>query len=699
MEYNALVDQILKISRNTGVSKKERMAEIKKLLASQGHTTKSFRNMNMERNNHVAQLARNFAQGVAFGFSDEIEAFIKSRFNENKDYDGILKEIQGGMEAYRSVNPVKAGSAEVAGAFAFPVGAYAGMRLLPRAIKMAPKTKATGPVRNIATATGVGAVEGGLYGAGTAKQGERMEGAKEGAQYGAGFSGGLRTGIEGGKKIYKTIKGSGSGGGGKIPPGGSGGMDDLSSSDRRAMTRILEAVYKDGGTLEDLIIKLDEYAKTGKESVATLSDIGGKSVQKLALGSVMKSSKAENIASELSKRGENSKLRAVDDLLISFGKEKISIPEFKKTRIEEMLANSQPLYRNAEFVVENGRRMDRLVEDPELARYLANEIDGISELETAWKETVKRMKVKGVQLGDTPEGIMNVRTVDQFKKRLDAKIKKLEKDGDLDFAGSLKKIRRTMLKGDEDKGIIGIDNLVEDYAQARRVYAGEANLNDAFDLGKKAVGNMTDDDVLFHLNELKTIDGESAHEMFKLGMVQELVRLARQNKTKSPDIKRLLVGSPDIQSKVKIAFDDEDSFLEFMKRMDMESEMFENAKKQITGSPTTPRLEAVQGLDMTPTEIASLATQTASGGFTPASLAPQAVKSFMENQKENLAESLAPRLLQQGTARQTVQELIQRQMDIDRAIEANRRAGIFRGPASTVLPAQMQQMYGGLLFE
>ena len=103
---------------------------------------------------------------------------------------------------------------------------------------------------------------------------------------------------------------------------------------------------------------------------------------------------------------------------------------------------------------------------------------------------------------------------------------------------------------------------------------------------------------------------------------------------------------------------------------------------------------------MTPQEIATMATQTASGNvLSPTVWGPQAVKAVMGKQQEALAESLGPRLLQQGGARDTISELMQRQMDIDRAIEANRRAGRFRGPASTVLPAQMQQMYGGLLFE
>jgi hypothetical protein len=87
-----------------------------------------------------SQKARTFAQGVSFGFSDEIEAAVRSIVPGSKSYDSIRDELRTQLSAYKEANPGEALTFELAGALVpsismmmFPGGQAAGMGNLGRA--------------------------------------------------------------------------------------------------------------------------------------------------------------------------------------------------------------------------------------------------------------------------------------------------------------------------------------------------------------------------------------------------------------------------------------------------------------------------------------------------------------------------------------------------------------------------------------
>jgi hypothetical protein len=63
-----------------------------------------------------SQKARTFAQGVSFGFSDEIEAAVRSIVPGSKSYDSIRDELRTQLSAYKEANPGEALTFELAGA-------------------------------------------------------------------------------------------------------------------------------------------------------------------------------------------------------------------------------------------------------------------------------------------------------------------------------------------------------------------------------------------------------------------------------------------------------------------------------------------------------------------------------------------------------------------------------------------------------
>ena len=92
------------------------------------------------------QRTRTAAQGLTFGFGDEIEAGTRALFSE-KTYDEELQRVRKSIKAYKKDYPIESVAFEVAGA-ALPA-------LLP------------GGQASLARAIGVGALQGAAYGVGT----------------------------------------------------------------------------------------------------------------------------------------------------------------------------------------------------------------------------------------------------------------------------------------------------------------------------------------------------------------------------------------------------------------------------------------------------------------------------------------------------------------------------------------------------
>ena len=53
----------------------------------------------------VTDFARAGAQGLTFGFADEIEAAVRSAFDSGKSYAEVVKDVRGQIESFRQRNP------------------------------------------------------------------------------------------------------------------------------------------------------------------------------------------------------------------------------------------------------------------------------------------------------------------------------------------------------------------------------------------------------------------------------------------------------------------------------------------------------------------------------------------------------------------------------------------------------------------
>ena len=145
------------------------------------------------------QRGRAFAQGVTFGFGEEIEAFARSLVPGGPEYTEIRDELRDKLTQYRTIYPGEALTAELAGALVpalatFGTGALAsaattGARVAPTATRMAM----------------VGAGEGGVAAAGySEREGLRaLQDVPGGAATGAVFSG-LTSKLGDGFKLFAS---------------------------------------------------------------------------------------------------------------------------------------------------------------------------------------------------------------------------------------------------------------------------------------------------------------------------------------------------------------------------------------------------------------------------------------------------------------------------------------------------------------
>lgn len=151
------------------------------------------------------QRIRTMAQGATLGFADEIEAFVRSAVPGGPEYEDIRNEIRANLSAYKQQNPGAALTYELAGALvpslammATGVGAPSGAASLSR-------------LASAGRASGVGALEGALYGYGASESpesagAETITGGFTGAVAGPALQLGLRGGADLASKLINRVR-------------------------------------------------------------------------------------------------------------------------------------------------------------------------------------------------------------------------------------------------------------------------------------------------------------------------------------------------------------------------------------------------------------------------------------------------------------------------------------------------------------
>jgi len=121
-----------------------------------------------------ADFTRAGAQGLTFGFADEIEAAVRAAFDSGKTYAEVVKDVRGQIDSFRERSPAAAYGTEIAGAILPTIAA----QFIPGVGQAATAGRATQLMRaagmgagsqRVARVAGTSGAQGAVYGAGAAE--------------------------------------------------------------------------------------------------------------------------------------------------------------------------------------------------------------------------------------------------------------------------------------------------------------------------------------------------------------------------------------------------------------------------------------------------------------------------------------------------------------------------------------------------
>lgn len=166
----------------------------------------------------------------------------------------------------------------------------------------------------------------------------------------------------------------------------------------------------------------------------------------------------------------------------------------------------------------------------------------------------------------------DIDVIDATKKVMDDQINTALRLGKKEKVRSLVRIKNEMVRE--------TDKFVPEYKEARNLYAGKAQLENAADSGMMFMKLKPRE-----VDEFVQSMGESEKKMFKLGAKQAILDKVDDLQTTADTVKRLFGKNGDVK-KLRSLFDDEDSFVRFKEVLDREAQ-FVMTRRAAQGNSTT----------------------------------------------------------------------------------------------------------------
>jgi hypothetical protein len=491
--------------------------------------------------NGILEFANKVAQGATFGFGDEISAAMVGSIvamtggSFRDGYDSSLGYIRDNMEAYELQNPKMALAGEIVGGIT--TGGLAGGRVLAaQSLKNAPLAARVG------AQAGVGAVEGGVYGAGAAEE-ERFIPALQGALIGA-----IAAPV-GTKVVDWLIQG------GKV--GASFIGRKLADTPRKQAMRAVRNVARSEGIDEDQALQM--FEELGPE--ATLADLG-ENFRALARAGT-------DAAGEMKTRAKNivysRQLGQQERLLVAAevatGQTAGNFNAARAELLQSRQDAARPLYQAAwELGMETTDKIAELLARPAMAK--------------AMRDGANKASNEGEWTGEL--GL--ARSLHYAKRALDDQISKARFKKP-DEARVLIKLKNELLTE--------MDLQNKSYEQARALYSSDSSMIDAMDMGMDLFKTSVDDidDALRGMTQ-----GEK--ELFNLGAVRA-VRDTLDNTNQTADATRKLLGTKANQDRLARIMTDPETFI---RRAMAETEFTRTRNTIAGGSPTSQNLAGQSSL-------------------------------------------------------------------------------------------------------
>lgn len=496
--------------------------------------------------NPTAEVFGKIGQGLTFGFGDEIASAIQSALGSG-DYDTLQRRKKRQREAFERNQPTTALLSELGGGL-LTGGLGAGKVLASQAFRNAPRAA------RIAGISGLGAAEGGLYGAGTAEEGQRLQGAADSAATGAVFAPLASGAANVGGRIFGTLANRLS--------------QVLQSSPQTDSLKVIRKMAEDAGLNPDAVA--DEYKKLGPQG--TLADTSD--VLRSTLRSTMNrpGNVKERASDFVEARNKDQRERLLQNLRASTDAPDLPFRDVEKNIVRKRFEESSPFYDEAlQQGIEITPTLRPLLNNPNIFTAANNFLkdEGLPPLK---KPTAKELEQNPRMTAfDNLTPQRRYELLKETKEYLDDKINKTFLAGEKNRSRRFKNQKNVLL------GEMISQNPA--YARANEIYADESSLKNALDLGKKSF------DTKYTFGELQDIVKDMTQgerEMFQLGLIERVSKITNESVAK--DKSKIFRERGDYRDKLALALGDRAD--DFIDSLDVE-EAFQRTRMAATGNSST----------------------------------------------------------------------------------------------------------------
>jgi len=539
----------------------------------------------------MTQRARAFGKGLLFDFADELEAagrMVASGELSADEYYKIKDQINADYQNWAKANPGEALGLEVGGGIA---GAFIpGLGAIGTGMRGARAAEAAGSVALQGVRSG--AITGGLSGLGQAETmspGDIIPSLAMGVGTGGIFGGTFAKGAELGGRGFAAARDA------ILRRMGRQTGDAV---DRR----VAEVLY---GSTQSPERAIGQTIRSGKYNVPTplglanpeLAALTERVLAKPTVSREGREALATQIAEtqgDASKRVQEQVQEALPGAKDYFDAEDAITANLRRIGDTE--------YKKAFDVgVVNDRELINLANNPELSSIWAK-AQRLARLEG--RELPIKMEAVVNEAGDTvglratDQTIPDVQSLHYLKRALDDTI-------DAGFRGSagVGKAEASVLKESIRNPLVArLDKIVPEYAEARKLYAGDLEVRDALRLGRDIMkGKLRSQQLAREVNGIpgkKNPMSDAEREALRTGARQSIFEPLEDAATNRNFAQRLrgIRGDSDTMAKLKLVMEPQE-FRFFDRALKLEDELFKRGSKVMGGSRTVPLSQGLQTLD------------------------------------------------------------------------------------------------------
>lgn len=569
-----------------------------------GDVPKGFKVVSRASNdvNPVAGAVRAGLQGLTFGLSDEagsaiaaLAGSIKTGEKYSDVYSKMHKQLGDKREKFSNDNPILSTGAEIAGGML--TGGVGGAKVLGgKAFQQASNLGKVGRIG------GVGAVEGGIYGAGTADQDARLSGGAQGALIG-GLSGPVGAGVLNA--------------GGKVIGGATNYITDklAKTPNSQAVQALRDTAAAVGMSADDAVIKMKSLGSEGV--IADLND-GFRAVARAGMNRMgTMTEKGRNVVNARQKSQQQRLMTAIRSTGGDDGNYAGTVAKVTSDRAKK----AAPMYDEA--------YTKGMQETPDVTKLLSNPL-----LRQAKNKATKYAESEGTQ-GNL------LKLIHHTKEALDDEIgaamnQVVKQDKGATHARRLLKVKERLLS------VIEAQN--PEYIAAKNVYAGESRLLDALKTGRDIL-KKDPEDIELYLRDI----GESESELFRLGGVKAISKLLDKSVGENRDATKRLLNTSDMRQRLALVMGDDAT--EFLRRAGVE-EKFTQTRNMLTGNSSTA-LQQEMGQVLDNSVDAGLVKSIASGN--PASVVSVVIDTLSKGQvSPEVIDELGSLMFKNGMSEQEI---------------------------------------------